>query len=606
LDKILQLKSILIQTTTYQSEQFMDKLIKRRSLPDNTDLPDTLHPVVKRVLAARDVHSADELNYGLQNLLPYSSLLGIDKAVDLLYDAFTQQSRILIVADFDADGATSCATAVKALQQMGAKKVGFLVPNRKEHGYGLTPEIVELAQTASFLAYVPPGSGPDLLITVDNGISSLEGVAAAKKYGMRVLVTDHHVAGNELPKADAIINPKQQRDQFPSKNLCGVGVIFYVMMALRAHLRKTGWFSNQGIAETNLADFLDLVALGTVADVVALDYNNRILVEQGLRRIRAGYCCPGIRALIQAAGRDPYHLVSSDLGFYLGPRLNAAGRMDDMSYGIACLLSEDDITAKQHAEMLNMFNQERRFEESKMQQEALQMLESLGDTEQLPIGICLFEEKWHQGVVGILAARIKDRLHRPVIIFTHDNENKIRGSGRSVAGVHIRDVIDTIATKNPGMISHFGGHAMAAGLTIQRSLFNAFQKAFDEEVSRYLSADALHGTIVTDGALSKNDFNFELAEQLRTISPWGHEFPEPIFDGEFELISRRRLKEKHLKMQVRPIGGQQPIDVIAFNITDIDWPPEVRRVQLAYRLEINVFRGIRNLQLMTNYVAVRE
>jgi len=581
----------------------MDKLIKHRSLPDKTELPDTLHPVIKRVLAARDVHSADELNYRLQNLLPYSLLLGIDKAVELLYQALTQQSRILIVADFDADGATSCATAVKALQQMGAKKVGFLVPNRKEHGYGLTPEIVDVALKESFLAHVPAGDGPDLLITVDNGISSIDGVDAAKKQGMRVLVTDHHVAGNELPKADAIINPKQKGDQFPSKNLCGVGVIFYVMMALRAHLRDVGWFNEQGIAETNLAEFLDLVALGTVADVVALDYNNRILVEQGLRRIRAGHCCPGIRALIQAAGRDQSHLVASDLGFYLGPRLNAAGRMDDMSYGIACLLSEDDITAIQHAELLQMFNQERRFEEGKMQREALQMLESLGDTEQLPIGICLFEERWHQGVVGILAARIKDRLHRPVIIFTHDKDNKIRGSGRSVAGVHIRDVIDTIAAKNPGMICHFGGHAMAAGLTIPRSQFKAFQKAFNEEVSQNLSADALYGTILTDGELSENDFNLELAEQLRTISPWGHEFPEPIFEGEFEVLGRRLLKEKHLKMQVRPLGGQQPIDVIAFNTVDTDWPPKVNRVRLAYRLEINVFRGLRNLQLMASYVA---
>jgi len=578
--------------------------IKRRSLPDNITLPDTLHPIVKRVLTARDVNSVDELDYGLQNILPYSLLLGIDDAVDLLYDCLTKQSRILIVADFDADGATSCATAINALRQMGAQKVGFLVPNREKHGYGLTPEIVELALKESFLVDTPPGSGSDLLITVDNGISSVEGVEAAKKHGMRVLVTDHHVQGKELPKADAIINPKQEGDNFPSKNICGVGVIFYVMMALRARLRDSGWFSDKGIPELNLANFLDLVALGTVADVVALDYNNRILVEQGLRRIRADYCCPGIRALIQAAGRNQTNLVASDLAFYLGPRLNAAGRMDDMSYGIACLLSEDDYSARQHAELLQTFNQERRFEEVKMQQEASDMLDSLGDVEQLPIGICLFEEKWHKGVVGILAARVKDRLHRPVIIFTHDKDDKIRGSGRSVAGVHIRDVIDTIATQNPGMISQFGGHAMAAGLTIQRSQFKAFQQAFDKEVRKHLSADELHGTILTDGALSGNDFNLELAEQLRTITPWGQGFPEPIFDGEFEVLKRRILKEKHLKMQVRPLDGEQPIDVIAFNTVDTDWPPDVNRVQLAYRLEVNVFRGSKNLQLMAKHLAV--
>jgi single-stranded-DNA-specific exonuclease len=578
--------------------------IKRRSLPDNINLPDTLHPVVKRVLAARDVNSVDELDYGLQKILPYSLLLGIDDAVDLLYDCLTKQSRILIVADFDADGATSCATAIKALRQMGAQKVGFLVPNREKHGYGLTPEIVELALKESFLVDTPPGSGSDLLITVDNGISSVEGVEAAQKSGMRVLVTDHHVPGKELPKADAIINPKQEGDKFPSKNICGVGVIFYVMMALRARLRDSGWFSKNGIPELNLANFLDLVALGTVADVVTLDYNNRILVEQGLRRIRADYCCPGIRALIQAAGRNQTNLVASDLAFYLGPRLNAAGRMDDMSYGITCLLSEDDYTARQHAELLQTFNQERRFEEAKMQQEASDMLDSLGDVEQLPIGICLFEEKWHQGVVGILAARVKDRLHRPVIIFTHDKDDKIRGSGRSVPGVHIRDVIETIAIQSPGMISHFGGHAMAAGLTIQRSQFKAFQQAFDKEVRKDLSTDELHGTIFTDGALSGNDFSLELAEQLRTLTPWGQGFPEPIFDGEFEILNRRILKEKHLKMQVRPLDGEQPIDVIAFNTVDSDWPPDVNRIQLAYRLEVNVFRGSKNLQLMAKHLAV--
>jgi single-stranded-DNA-specific exonuclease len=584
----------------------MKKIIKRRHLPDNIDLPDTLHPIIRRVLAARDVNDANELNYGLQNLLSYSSLLNIDDAVILLCEAITQQARILIVADFDADGATSCTLAVKALRQMGAKKVGFLVPNREKHGYGLSPEIVEFAFNDSFLTHTPPGETPDLLITVDNGISSVKGVQAAKQRGMRVLVTDHHLQGLELPNAEAIINPNQHNDLFPSKNLCGVGVIFYVMMALRAGLRDKGWFTAQHIPEPNLANFLDLVALGTVADVVTLDYNNRILVEQGLKRIRANYCCPGIRALIQVAGCEQNHLIASDLAFYVGPRLNAAGRMDDMSYGIACLLSEDDFNAKQHAQLLQTFNQERRLEEAKMQEDAVKMLDMLGDFNNLPIGLCLLDEQWHQGVVGILASRIKDRLHRPVIIFTHDKNDKIRGSGRSVAGVHIRDIIEHISTQHPDMISHFGGHAMAAGLTIPRTHFKAFQHTFDKEVRQYLSMDKLHGVIFSDGMLSGEDFTLELAEQLRILTPWGHNFPEPIFDGEFELLKRRLLKNKHLKMQVRPLEGGQPIEVIAFNTVDTDWPANVNRIQLAYRLDVNVYRGMKNVQLMARYVTVND
>lgn len=583
----------------------MTQIIKRRPLPDNITLSDdTLHPVIKRVLVARHIHDTTELDYHLPHLLPYHSLLGIENAVTLLCEALANQDRILIVADYDADGATSCALAVKALRKMGAKNVGFLVPNREKHGYGLTPTIVELARTDSFLTYTKPGLGSDLLITVDNGISSIEGVQAAKQQGMRVLVTDHHLPAKQLPEADAIINPKQNGDNFSSKNLCGVGVVFYVMMALRARLREQDWFSIQRIPEPNLADFLDLVALGTIADVVTLDYNNRILIEQGLRRIRSGYCCPGIQALIQVSGREQSHLIASDLAFYVGPRLNAAGRMDDMSHGIACLLSEDNISAKQHAELLQMFNQERRLEEAKMQQDALEMIDLLGDVNQLPFGVCLLDEKWHQGVVGILAARVKDRLHRPVIIFTYDKEDKIRGSGRSVPGVHIRDIIDTLASQNPGMISYFGGHAMAAGLTIPRTQFEAFQQAFDQEVRQYLSIDDLHGVIYSDGALLDENLNLELAEQLRTITPWGHNFPEPVFDGEFELLDRRVLKEKHLKMQVRSLAGGVPVEVIAFNTVDTDWPPEVTRIQLAYKLDVNVFRGTKNLQLMAKHLAV--
>jgi len=580
----------------------MNSVIKRRPIPDTIDLPDTFHPVIKRVLAARDVKTVKELDYSLQNLFSYTSLLGINDAVTLLYEALVKQARILIVADYDADGATSCTVAMKALQQMGAKKVGFLVPNRKKHGYGLTPEIVEFALKESFLAYTPPGEGADLLITVDNGISSISGVETAKEKGMRVLITDHHLPGKKLPAAEAIINPKQEGDLFPSKNLCGAGVIFYVMMALRAHLRDNAWFSVQGIQQPNLANLLDLVALGTVADVVTLDYNNRILIEQGLRRIRADYCCPGIRALVRISGCEPSNLVASDLAFYLGPRLNAAGRMGDMSDGIACLLSDNDYSAKRHAQFLENFNKERRLEEAHMQLGALKMLDELDDID-MPIGLCLLNEKWHQGVVGILAARIKDRLHRPVIIFTHDKDNLIRGSGRSVQGVHLRDIIEMIGTRHPGMITFFGGHAMAAGLTIPRTQFEAFQQIFDEEIRKHLSADDLHGVIYSDGALSDDDFNLELAEQLRMLTPWGHHFPEPIFDGEFEVLERRLLKDKHLKMRVRSQSGGIPIDVIAFNT---ELPDDVNQVRLAYHLNVNLYRGLKSVQLMAKNVVASD
>ncbi|WP_069469696.1 single-stranded-DNA-specific exonuclease RecJ [Candidatus Marithrix sp. Canyon 246] len=555
-------------------------IIKQRPLLHNIDLADSFHPVIKRILASRDIKDASELDYSLKNLLPYQDLLGINDAVDLLYDALKQQARILIVADYDVDGATSCTLAIKALRQMGAQNVRFLVPNREKDGYGLTPQIVE------------QDSNADLLITVDNGISSISGVEAAKQQGLKVLITDHHLPGQDLPAADAIVNPNQAADKFASKNLCGVGVIFYVMMALRARLREQNWFINQSIPETNLANFLDLVALGTVADVVTLDYNNRILVEQGLRRIRADCCCPGIRALIEVAQRTQNAITSNDLAFYLGPRINAAGRMDDMSYGIACLLSDNDYAAQQHAQLMQNFNQERRLAESKMQQQALEMLDI---DDQLSLGVCLFEPQWHQGIIGILASRIKDRLNRPVIVFTNDKPDFIRGSGRSVQGVHLRDIIEHIATLNPQMISYFGGHAMAAGLTIPRSQFEAFQQAFDEQVRKYISKDDLEGIILTDGNLRSEDFNLELAEQLKMLTPWGQNFPEPVFENKFELLQHRILKEKHLKMQVRPLDGGEPIDAIAFNTVDTNC---VKQIQLVYKLDVNVFRGNKSLQLM--------
>jgi len=563
-------------------------------VPAQIDLPETFHPVIRRVLAARQVNCMQQLDYSLQNLLPYHSLRGIERAASLLAEALIKQERIMIVADYDADGATSCALAMRGLQQMGGKYVDYLVPNREKHGYGLSPQVVELALAKK----------PQWLLTVDNGIASHEGVQAAKQQGLRVLVTDHHVPPEQLPNADVIVNPKQPGDNFPSKELCGVGVIFYVMMALRAHLRERSWFKQ--IPLPNLANFLDLVALGTVADVVALDYNNRILVEQGLRRIRAGQSCHGIKALLQVTKSNPTVLVANDLAFGLGPRLNAAGRMEDMSYGIACLLSEDEENALKYAQLLSLFNQERRAVEAEMQTKAWQMIETLPSS--LPVGFCLFEEGWHEGVIGILAARLKDYLHRPTIAFTASTSHPeyLKGSGRSIQGVHLRDVLADIQAQQPKLITKFGGHALAAGLLVARKDFEAFQQAFDKEVQKYLSKEALEGVILSDGALSLNDLSLELAEQLRNLTPWGQSFPEPIFDGEFELLERRVLKDKHLKMQVRSLEGGGVIEAVAFHLVDKKWPLNVTRVQLAYKLDVNRFRGFKNVQLLAEYVRPME
>ncbi len=570
-------------------------IIQRRSAPKHHQLPTDLHPVLQRVLSARGVTSAAELEHSLSKLQRPALLKGMSAAVDLLVQALQQQWRLLIVADFDADGATSCAVGIRALRVMGAPRVDYLVPDRIKHGYGLTPTIVALAKPLQ----------PDLLITVDNGIASLSGVQAAKEAGMRVLVTDHHLPGRELPAADAIVNPNQLGDDFPSKNLAGVGVIFYLMLALRTRLRELAWFNAQR-REPNLADLLDLVALGTVADVVPLDYNNRILVAQGLARMRSGKACAGIQALIKVANRNAQRLVSSDLAFYLGPRLNAAGRMENMSYGIECLLNDDPDTALVQAEALDALNQERRFVEQDMQADAQALLARLPAQQDLPFGLCLFDENWHQGVIGILASRVKDQLHRPVIVFTLNTENpeEIKGSARSVSGVHIRDVLDVIATAAPDMMNKFGGHAMAAGLSLPKARFEAFQAAFDAQVRKHLSAADLHGVIDSDGALDKSDFSLDFAELLRDFAPWGQHFPEPIFDGRFELLEKRLLKDKHLKMLVKPIGSDYPIEAIAFNTPDKDLPVQVQQIDLAYRLDVNVFRGLKTLQLMVEHLQV--
>ncbi|MBP7823616.1 single-stranded-DNA-specific exonuclease RecJ [Pseudomonas fluvialis] len=565
--------------------------IEVRPLPEQMPDLGELPALLARLYAARGVRSAEELDKALGRLLPYQQLKGIEGAVDLLVQALQQRQRILIVGDFDADGATASSVGVLGLRQLGAAQVDYLVPNRFEYGYGLTPEIVAVALQRQ----------PDLLVTVDNGISSVEGVAAAKAAGLRVLVTDHHLPGPQLPAADAIVNPNQPGCSFPSKSLAGVGVMFYVLLALRARLREMSWFV--GRAEPNLAELLDLVALGSVADVVPLDANNRILVHQGLARIRAGRARPGLRAILEVAGRDHRRISSTDLGFILGPRLNAAGRLDDMSLGIECLLCEDEALARDMAVQLDQLNQDRKAIEQGMQREALAQLKDL-PLDDLPYGLCLFEPDWHQGVIGILASRLKERYHRPAIAFADAGDGLLKGSARSVPGLHIRDALDAVAARHPGLISKFGGHAMAAGLSLPQEHFGAFAVAFDAEVRRQLSADDLTGRLLSDGQLQVGEFNLELARALRHAGPWGQHFPEPLFHGRFQLVQQRLVGERHLKLQLKTECGSQALDGIAFNIDREQWPnANVRWVELAYKLDLNEYRGNESVQLLVNYLA---
>lgn len=560
-------------------------------LPDLGDLP----PLLTRLYAARGVQSAAELDKALARLIPYRELKGIDTAVELLVTALESRQRMLIVGDFDADGATASSVGVLALRMLGAAHVDYLVPNRFEYGYGLTPEIVAVALDKR----------PELLITVDNGISSIDGVAAAKAAGLKVLVTDHHLPGPELPAADAIVNPNQPGCGFPSKALAGVGVIFYVLLALRARLRELDWFARAGIAEPNLAELLDLVALGSVADVVPLDANNRILVHQGLARIRAGRARPGLRAILEVAGRDHRRITSTDLGFILGPRLNAAGRLDDMSLGIECLLCEDEALARDMARQLDQLNHDRKAIEQGMQREALAQLKEL-KVEELPFGLCLFDADWHQGVIGILASRLKERYHRPTIAFADAGDGVLKGSARSIPGFHIRDALDAVAARHPGLISKFGGHAMAAGLSLPQANFGAFAAAFDAEVRRQLVEDDLTGRLLTDGSLAAEEFRLDLAQQLRHAGPWGQHFPEPLFHGVFEIVQQRIVGERHLKLVLKSECGRAQLDAIAFNVDRELWPnPTIRWAEVAYRLDVNEYRGQESVQLMVAHLEPR-
>ena len=569
------------------------RIVRRAfSTQDCAALSGDLHPVLRRIYVTRGVRTAADLDISLERLLPVGTLEGVTAAVDLLLQHRT--GRVLIVGDFDADGATSTALMVRALTAWGFASVDFLVPNRFEFGYGLTPEIVSLAATRS----------PTLIVTVDNGISSIAGVAHARAQGIDVLITDHHLAGADLPKANVIVNPNLAGSAFGSRSLAGVGVAFYVMAAVRRRLDAEGLTPS---GAPSVAEFLDLVALGTVADVVPLDSNNRVLVSQGLKRIRAGRCVAGITALLTLAGRRVNDLTATDVAFAVAPRLNAAGRMDDMTIGIQCLLCDDPTSAQMLAARLDQLNQERRATESRMQVDALAAVSRLRDTGPRAVhrnGVCLYDESWHQGVVGLVASRVKDRVRRPVIAFALASDETLRGSARSVSGIHIRDVLDAVAARDPDLISKFGGHAMAAGLTLERSKLDRFALAFDQEVARWAERGAAADAVETDGELAVQEIALETAHALRAGGPWGQAFPEPCFDGVFSIRNTRVVGERHLKMWVEVPRTGRSFDAIAFN--HIEEPekfvPPEGAVQLVYRLDVNEYQGERRLQLLVDHV----
>ena len=570
--------------TTHIEQRTSDNKIDLVGLPD----------ALSRVLNSRGISSNQQIDYSLKRLLPPQSLSNINDAAHLLAEAITADANIVIVGDFDADGATSCALAIRCLTAFGLKNVSYLVPNRFEYGYGLSPEIVGVAAMRQ----------PDVIITVDNGISSVDGVHAAQQLGMSVLITDHHLPGEEIPTADVIVNPNLPNDRFASKNLAGVGVIFYVMLATRAKLREQDWFQQSGIQEPNMSQYLDLVALGTVADVVPLDQNNRILVQQGMQRIRQGQACFGIDALLTVGKRNSSRLSSSDLGFAVGPRLNAAGRLDDMSVGIECLLADSEEKAMSLALQLDQLNKERREVEQSMQQDALAIIEqiTLDETEQPDIYI-LHDDSWHQGVVGLVASRIKERTNRPVLALApSDTEGEYKGSARSVEGIHIRDVFARLEATHPNLMDKFGGHAMAAGLSIDGKKIPEFKRALESVVKEMTEGHDWEQVLLSDGELDSQEFNMEFAEQIRQLSPWGQGFPEPLFDGYFEVIDARVVGDTHAKLKLRPLVGDQHIDAICFGyLSSHDSLPQ-GEIRAAYRLDVNEFRERKNLQLMIQYI----
>ncbi len=570
-------------------EELPTVIVERLPGAAEAELRADLPPLLARIYAARGIESARELDLSLTGLLAPDALPGIEAAAARLARAVRDQEHIKIIGDFDADGATASALAVSALKAMGAAQVSYLVPNRFEFGYGLTPEIVELAVR----------DNPDLLVTVDNGVSSIAGAATARAAGLGLVITDHHLPGGELPVADAIVNPNLAGSEFGSTALAGVGVIFYVVGAVRSVLRAGGWFEDRGIDAPNIAEYLDLVALGTVADVVPLDRNNRILVQQGLRRIRAGRARPGIRALCEAAGRDMGSLRAQDIGFALAPRLNAAGRLDDMSIGIRCLLAETLSEARSLATGLEQLNQARRAIQQEMTSEAELLVANVpADTQRL--GLCVYESGWHQGVVGIVAGRLRERFHRPVIAFADAGDvapDELKGSARSISGVHVRDALDAIAARFPGLIVKFGGHAMAAGLSIRRIHYQRFAAAFADEVERWVTRDEVRGVVLSDGELGAPDIHLDNAERIADAGPWGQAFPEPVFHGDFELVHQRVVGEKHTRLTLRLEGSV--VDAIAFNQLPL---AGVKRARIAYQLDRNDYREQITLQLRVVHI----
>ncbi len=558
-------------------------LARRTPQQLDTDNLSGVDPLLARLYALRGVTEAAQLDYGLARLAPIGSLENVDAAVQLLLK--NKDQRIVVVGDFDVDGATSTALLLRCMRAFGFTDVDYLVPNRFDYGYGLTPEIVRVAAK----------SRPALIVTVDNGISSAAGVREAHDAGIAVLVTDHHLPGNELPQADVIVNPNLDGSRFVSRNLAGVGVAFYVMAALGRVIEQQGMAGAAKIP----ARYLDLVALGTVADVVPLDHNNRILVQQGLNRIRAGKTVAGIRALLTQSGRQLSRTVSTDLGFAAGPRINAAGRLEDMSVGIECLLTDDQMLAEQYATQLDQINRERRDIESTMREQAFAYVSSL-DKKKWPSCVCVFETSWHQGVVGLIAARVRERCHRPVIAFARDAQGLLKGSARSIPGVHARDLLEAVSATRPNLIDKFGGHAMAAGLTLAEADYDEFASAISEQTNRLYPAADFSGAIISDGTLPGSAFNLRFAKVLREAGPWGSGFPEPMWNGDFELVEQRTVGENHLKMRLRPADGGNVVDAIAFNQAG---PAYRGVVQLAYRLDVNEYRGAETPQLIVEQIA---
>ena len=562
-----------------------------KALPEfSPDIP----LLLQRVYALRGITSMQELDYTTRNLCNYDNLDGTQTAVEIVYSAMQNNKRIMIVGDFDTDGATSTALTVKALKKMGCQHVDYIIPNRFDDGYGLSISVIKRALFKK----------ADLIITVDNGVSAIEAVEFAKQSNLTVIITDHHLCPEQLPVADAIINPNLPNCSFPSKHLAGVGVAFYFMSALRAKLRQENWFKTHNLEEYNIASLLDLVALGTIADVVRLDHNNRILVHQGINRIRSGYCCAGIKALLHIARKDPVSFTSTDLAYYIAPRLNAAGRMDNMSLSVELLLCDDYDSALKQASDLDMLNNDRKLIEQTMYKEALSYIQELEQQQSsFPNLLVVYHPEWHQGIIGILSARLKDKHYRPVICFASTEEGILKGSGRSIAGIHLRDLLDELDQNHPDLLVSFGGHAMAVGLSIRENDLERFRKHFETLIDKRLNANTLEQIIETDGEIDSQDFNYAMAKQLKESGPWGEGFTEPTFDGDFIVHQQRLFAEKHLRLVLEPKNGGPIIEGICFNVNLTQWPDNtIKNVKIVYQLDVDDFRGNQTAKLMIRHI----